>query len=166
MGAGKSTVGQILAKKLQYRFCDTDTLISQAAQRSIPEIFAQAGEDKFRDLETQVLAAISPYTRTVVATGGGIVLRQHNWSYLQQGLVVWLDVPVEILAQRLKDKSDRPLLSGDPLDRLREIRQQRLSLYAEADLAITLSGPMSPSQVSQRILESIPSALKQPQKLP
>ena len=64
---------------------------------TIPEIFAQQGESAFRQLETEVLAELSTYKQLVIATGGGIVLRQENWSYLHHGVVVWLDVPTVVL---------------------------------------------------------------------
>ncbi|MEB3361811.1 MAG: shikimate kinase, partial [Synechococcaceae cyanobacterium] len=72
MGSGKSSVGRPLATALGYRFVDADQLLEQAAGRSIPSIFASEGEEGFRALETQVLDAISPWQRTVVATGGGV----------------------------------------------------------------------------------------------
>ena len=78
MGAGKSTVGKLLAQKLGYNFLDTDPLIEKCAGKSIPEIFAKDGEETFRDLEQQVLSQVSAYTRLVVATGGGIVMRSLN----------------------------------------------------------------------------------------
>jgi shikimate kinase (EC 2.7.1.71) len=90
MGAGKTTVGRILAKKLKYHFFDTDAVIAQVANQSIADIFAEQGEEAFRELETQVLGQLSAYTNLIVATGGGIILRLTNWSYLHHGIVVWL----------------------------------------------------------------------------
>jgi shikimate kinase len=101
MGAGKSTIGQLLAQKLQYHFFDTDDLIERSAGRKIPEIFANSGELVFRQFEHLVLSEVAAYTNLVVATGGGIVLDRMNWSYLRYGIVVWLDVPVNVLHQRL-----------------------------------------------------------------
>ncbi|NER06556.1 MAG: shikimate kinase, partial [Okeania sp. SIO3C4] len=97
MGAGKTTVGELLAKDLGYRFLDMDSLISQVAGKSINEIFADRGEAGFRQLETNVLAEVSSYKNLTIATGGGIVINPFNWSYLQHGIVVWLDVPIEVL---------------------------------------------------------------------
>ena len=88
MGVGKTTVAQILAQRLGYRFFDTDTLLEQVAGRTINEIFASEGEAAFRELETKILAELSAYTKIAIATGGGIVLRQQNWSYLHHGLIV------------------------------------------------------------------------------
>lgn len=161
MGAGKSTVGKVLSKQLGYRFFDTDTVIEQAAAQSVNEIFATSGEPAFRELETQVLAELSAYAKLVIATGGGIVLRQMNWSHLRHGLVIWLNVPVNQLYDRLKADTTRPLLQGDhPEEKLRSILEQRQLLYAQADLCITVAAEESPEQLATRILEQIPSVLK------
>ena len=165
MGAGKSTVGKALAQKLNpslnYNFLDTDNLIEQAAGKSIPAIFAEDGEEKFRDLEQQVLAEVAAYTRLVVATGGGIVMRSLNWSHLHDGIVVWIDVPVEILYDRLCQSSEpRPLLqTADPLQRLRELDEQRRDRYAQADISIVVSPDETPEQVSDRLLTMIDSRI-------
>ncbi len=161
MGARKSTVGKVLAQKLNYSFLDTDNLIEQAAGKSIPAIFAEDGEEKFRDLEQQVLSQVSAYTRLVVATGGGIVLRSLNWSHLHDGIVVWIDVPVDILYDRLSQSSgSRPLLqTADPLQRLRDLDEQRRDRYAQADVSIVVTIDETPEQVSDRLLTMINNRL-------
>lgn len=109
MGSGKTTVGNHLARDLDYRFVDTDQTIEAIAKQPVSEIFAQSGEGYFRKLETKVLAELSVYTRSVVATGGGIIQQQMNWSYLKHGLIVWLDVDLEILKARVAKDQTRPL---------------------------------------------------------
>jgi shikimate kinase len=168
MGAGKSTVGKLLAQKLGYNFLDTDPLIEQCAGKSIPEIFANDGEETFRDLEQQVLAQVASYTRLVVATGGGAVMRSINWSHLHDGIVVWIDVPLENLHSRLQTASEvRPLLkTADPLQTLTEIYNQRRDRYAQADISIMVTGHESAAEVSERLLAMIetriaPDRLKQ-----
>ncbi len=161
MGVGKSTVGQLVAKALGYRFFDTDTVIEQATGQSISEIFAGMGEAEFRQLETQVLAELSAYTRLVVATGGGIVSQQKNWSYLRHGLIIWLNVPIEVLFHRLKQDTTRPLLqTADPLAKLQLLLQERRSLYAQADIEIPITAEESAEQVADRILLAIPNILR------
>lgn len=166
MGSGKTTVGQILAQQLNYRFFDTDTVIEQAAQQSVTEIFASSGEPAFRTLESQVLAELAAYRRLAIATGGGIVLDRKNWSYLQQGLIVWLDVAVEQLGDRLQNDTSRPLLQGTDLQtRLSQLLDQRRPLYAQADLQISIPPGETPEQTALRVLEAIPTVLK-PQVVP
>lgn len=162
MGAGKSTVGKLLAKKVGHNFLDTDPLIEQCAGKSIPEIFANDGEETFRDLEQQILAQVSSYTRLVVATGGGIVMRSLNWSHLHDGIVVWIDVPVEVLHDRLKTESDsRPLLQTENLlQRLSDLYKQRRDRYAQADISIMVSEGETPELVSDRLFDIIFSRIK------
>ncbi len=161
MGVGKSTVGQKLARKLNYRFVDLDHLIEKVSKQSIREIFSLEGEDYFRELESKVLAETSAYTRTVVATGGGIVLRQDNWSYLRHGLIVWLDAPLEILLTRLAQDKNRPLLQvSDLSSTLANMLEKRLPFYQQADLRIALRSGLSIDQVSEEIISQIPTVLK------
>ncbi|NJO43490.1 MAG: shikimate kinase [Cyanobacteria bacterium CRU_2_1] len=161
MGSGKTTVGEILATQLGYRFFDTDSVIEKVAGRSVAEIFATAGEAEFRQLETQVLAELSAYTKLVIATGGGIVLQRQNWSHLRHGLIIWLDVPVEQLYDRLQGDMVRPLLQdADPLQKLTTLLDQRQILYAQADVPVRVEMGESAEQVASRILEEIPKVLK------
>lgn len=161
MGAGKTTIGQALAEKLGYRFFDTDAVIEQATGRSIRTIFAEEGESAFRQLETQVLSQLSAYTHLAIATGGGIVLERMNWSYLRHGIVVWLDVPVDQLYQRLQDDSTRPLLQApDPQKTLYTILSQRQHLYEQADVQIAVQPDESIDAIATRTLEAIRGALK------
>lgn len=161
MGVGKTAVGQVLAPQLGHQFLDTDALIEQLTGQSISALFTELGEHGFRDLETQVLAELSPYTRLAIATGGGIVTRQMNWSYLRQGLIVWLDVPVTELCTRLQSDTTRPLLQeGDLGERLQTLLEQRRSLYAQADLHISAGAGASPDQIASQILDRIPTVLK------
>ncbi|MBW4655583.1 MAG: shikimate kinase [Kaiparowitsia implicata GSE-PSE-MK54-09C] len=161
MGSGKTTIAQVLASKLGYRFMDTDALVEQVAGCSVAELFATQGEAAFRQLETQVLGELSAFSRLAIATGGGIVLDRLNWSYLHHGLVVWLDVPVEHLYQRLQHDTQRPLLQNpDPKQQLQNLLEQRRSLYAQADVRVLLQGDEPPAQVGDRVLESILAELK------
>ena len=161
MGAGKTTVGRELSHQLGYHFFDTDTLIEQVANQTINQIFTEGGEEGFRKLESQVLSEISAYTKLTIATGGGIVLKRKNWSYLHHGLIVWLDAPVELLIERLAQDNTRPLLQDvNPAEKLRLLLEQRQNLYAQADIRISVSANDTPEQLSRHIIESIPQVLK------
>ena len=162
MGAGKSTVGKQLAQQLGYRFVDTDTVIEETTGQRISQIFADQGEASFRDLETQVLNQVSTYPRLVVATGGGIVLKPINWSYLQYGAVVWLDVSIDCLVARLTGDTNRPLLStteqvADLRTKLQDLLAQRHDRYAQADIQISQTVEEPPDAIATHIV----TALKQ-----
>lgn len=161
MGAGKTTVGQVLAQQLGYQFFDTDTVIEQLAGQPITNLFADLGEAGFRELETRVLSELSAYTRLAIATGGGIVTQQMNWSYLRNGLIIWLDVPLAQLQERLQADTTRPLLQqGELTERLQTLLEQRRSLYAQADLRLESGATDTPEQIASRILALIPTVLK------
>lgn len=161
MGAGKSTIGRLLAQEFHYQFFDTDQLIEQLAGCSISTIFAKEGETAFRDLETQVLAELSSRTQLIIATGGGIVVRPHNWSYLHHGLVVWLDVSVELLYHRLRYDTTRPLLkTADPLQQLTNLWRQREQFYAQADVRVPITQEQVPEKIAQQVISQIKTVLR------
>ncbi len=161
MGSGKTIVGKLLAPQLGYKFVDTDEVIEKVTKQSITQLFANVKEAAFRQMESQVLAEVCAYTNLAIATGGGIVLQQKNWSYLHHGLVVWLDVPPSVLYSRLADDTTRPLLNDSDLaGRLQTLLNQRQPLYAQADLRITVSKEETPEQVAMRVLKEIPTVLK------
>ncbi|KAA8546906.1 hypothetical protein F0562_003335 [Nyssa sinensis] len=148
MGSGKTTVGRILSSALGYSFFDSDTLVEQATGvTSVAEIFNLHGEGFFRDNETEVLRKLSLMHRLVVSTGGGAVIRSINWKYMQKGISVWLDVPLEALARRIAavGTKSRPLLhqeSGDAytktVRRLSTLLEERSEAYANANARVSL----------------------------
>ena len=154
MGSGKSTIGKILAQKLNYRFFDTDVLIEKVAQRTIPEIFASEGESYFRELESKVLRELSAYTHSAIATGGGIIQQTVNWSSLRQGLIVWIDADIEVLQERVAKDTNRPLAS-----KLQSLLSKRHSLYAQADLKVKSDRVKTPEQVATEIINQIPNKI-------
>ena len=161
MGAGKTTVGQLLAAQLDYRFFDTDAVIEQVTGLPVRDFFAQLGEAEFRKLESQVLAELSPYTRLTIATGGGIVLKRENWGHLRHGIVVWLDVPVEQLQVRLQADDTRPLLQNTDLTaKLQALVEERQQLYAQADVHVSYQPEETPEQLTLRAIGQIKQALK------
>ncbi len=162
MGSGKTTVGRLLAERLGYRFFDTDEVIEQVVGQSISQIFATLGEAEFRQVESLVLAKLveeSP-RRSIVATGGGMVLRRENWQYLRYGVVVWLDVPVAQIQARLVGDSSRPLLqNADLATKLQTLWEQRQALYAQADVRVTAVPDETPDQFAMRLLAQVQQAV-------
>ena len=157
MGAGKSAVGPPLAKALGYRFIDADQVLEGAAGRSIPEIFASDGESGFRSQETEVLSQIATWHSLVVATGGGAVTRMENWGHMQQGVVVWLDVPESVLLKRLTSgPGHRPLLAvADPVTTIHQLLEERGPLYGGADITVRPAATDTPEDVATAVVEEI-----------
>ena len=111
MGAGKSSVGRCLDRRTGLALLDTDEIVASKFGMSIPEIFAEHGEKKFREAETEVLRRMQTEEQTIIVTGGGIVLRKENVEILKsQAVIVWLDGDEETLFARASRKQNRPLL--------------------------------------------------------
>jgi shikimate kinase len=157
MGAGKTTIGRLLAKKLKSRFVDTDHQISVATGVSIPTIFEIEGEAGFRRRETEVIDRYTTEANLVLATGGGAVLSEHNRKCLRErGKVVYLAASPETLYERTRRDKNRPLLQiGDRLEKLRELYTQRDTLYREvAHVVIDVSRTSAP-QVIREIMATM-----------
>lgn len=131
MGSGKTVTGRSLAGFLDYAFVDLDAEIQTREGRSIPEIFADSGEAHFRDIESSVLEQASRKKYQVIATGGGIVLREENVRRMKMtGRVVLLKASAQTLWQRVRYSQDRPLLNKpDPFGTLEQILNDRAAFY-------------------------------------
>ena len=156
-GCGKSTIGRHLARGLGWCFIDSDHEIEARLGGSIRAHFEQFGEDSFRAVETQVIAELVLQERTVLATGGGAVLRAENRAALTQGnnRVVYLRSQPEDLVRRLRHDTQRPLLQGvDPLRKLRDLFRQRDPLYREVAHHIVDTGRTSiPTLVNLLVMQ-------------
>lgn len=144
MGAGKSTVGRVLAARLGREVCDSDVMIEAQTGRTVREIFAAEGELAFRALETAALvdALADPQPR-VIAAAGGVVLAEANRAALRasQAQVVWLSAHIDTLVARVLNGVHRPLLDGDPEAALRQLAAEREPLYREvADAIVSVDG--------------------------
>jgi shikimate kinase len=156
MGAGKSTVGRRLAQRLHCPFADADDEIELAAGMSVAEIFEKFGEAYFRDGERRVIARLLNAGPAVLAAGGGAFADAATRALiLERGFAIWLDVPVEVLVERVRRRNHRPLLHGrDARAVLDELLERRGPAYAEAPLRVP-SG-MAPHE---RTVEAIIAAL-------
>lgn len=165
MATGKSTVGRKLAARLGLKMIDTDDLIEEKAGRTISDIFADEGEEFFRDLESEAALAVAELSGHVIITGGGIVLRQRNMEALKKaGPVFCLAADPETVIERTRGTGHRPLLqTEDPLGRVRELLEGRASFYAGADYTVDTSG-LSVDAVADRIVEILSG--HQPRLLP
>ncbi|MCU0641415.1 MAG: shikimate kinase [Candidatus Margulisbacteria bacterium] len=159
MGAGKSAVGQLLARDLGYNYLDTDTLIEQTEKRSVSAIFAAEGEAHFRDLESEVLKTLQDYDGFVLSTGGGMVLRAENISLLKSlGKVILLWADPATLYERVKNETHRPLLKvDDPLAEIKKRLTDREPNYrAAADETINTAG-QEPAEIVEEIKQWLKS---------
>jgi shikimate kinase len=159
-GCGKSSVGRRVARRTGRRFVDIDAEIERTAGRPIPEIFADQGEGGFRAIEAAVLAdVLSAGEASVVATGGGAVLRDANRSAMREhGIVVWLRATPETLAERVGDGRTRPLLAGDPVGNLRRLYEERAASYAAAAHVVVDVDRTPFEKVADRVIQSIAQA--------
>jgi len=131
MGCGKSSIGRRLAKKLDVPLIDLDEFIVENAGKTIPQIFADEGEEVFRDMESKALKEVLG-SRAVIATGGGAVMREANRELLNQHPpVIWLKASPEFLAGRIEGDSNRPLIAGGALPKLLELAESRYPLYEQ-----------------------------------
>jgi len=139
MGSGKTSVGRRLAATLGAPFVDSDDEIVKAAGRPISDIFADFGEEYFREGETRVLQRLMLGEPMVVATGGGAFVSATNRDVIAaHGASVWLTADIEVLWARVKDKPGRPLLEvEDPKARLAELAAERAPSYEQADVKVT-----------------------------
>lgn len=155
MGAGKTTVGRLVATRLGLPFVDLDARIEADAGRPIPEIFAVEGEAAFRDRESAAIRALAGEAPMVVATGGGAPILDDNWTVLRSlGLTVWLDLDPVRAAERAARQGGRPLLIDvDPVARMQALHAARAGRYAEAELRLDATRP--PAVNAEAILDAL-----------
>lgn len=143
MGTGKTAVGKILAKKLDWQLVELDTVIEQLAGKSIPDIFSDDGEITFRELEIDAVKKIARRTKQVIACGGGVVLNMINIERLKQtSVIINLTASIDMILQRtVATKETRPMINVDnPEARVRELMKFRKPLYEKgADITIDTS---------------------------
>ena len=156
MGAGKSKIGRRLAARLNLPFFDSDHEIEMAAGESIEEIFANRGEQAFRDGERRVIARLLAQPIHVLATGGGAFMDEMTRRVIERrGVSLWLRADLDVLVSRVSRRSNRPLLKvGDARMVLSELIEQRYPVYAEANVMIE-SGEGSPELTVTRAIAAL-----------
>ncbi|MCH7634679.1 MAG: shikimate kinase [Proteobacteria bacterium] len=160
MGAGKTSVGRLLAKRLDLEFIDADDEIEQAAQCSIEQIFESHGEAEFRDGERRVIARLLTGPTHVLATGGGAFMRKETRDAIRgRGISVWLRADLDLLLRRVSRRKNRPLLRNEnPRQTLEKLIKERYPVYADADIVVD-SGDRPPGTIVDNVIESIETFL-------
>ena len=153
MGAGKSSVGKILAERLGAEFVDVDARIEETAGKGIGEIFTSCGEGTFREMERAAIRnAVSAPGRVVAAGGGAFVDEANRQALKAYAPVVFLDVSVESVLERLSGDRSRPLFPVEKeAEKLRELMERRRPAYQEADFTVSTDGRTVP-EIADRIL--------------
>jgi len=157
MGAGKSTVGRRLAKRLGLPFVDSDVAIEEASGSKTAELFERYGEHDFRDGERRLVARLVEGDVRVIATGGGAFNDPRTRDILnKRAITVWLDAPVEVLAERTSRRNNRPLLKkGDPAEILGRLADERRGFYAEAQIHVRTNGDGAHGDVVETIVVAL-----------
>ena len=158
MGAGKSTVGRRLAKRLGLPFVDSDVEIEEASGSPTAELFERYGEHDFRDGERRLVARLVEGDIRVIATGGGAFIDPRTRQLLnERAITIWLDAPIEVLAERTSRRNNRPLLrKGDRAEILARLADERRNSYSEAQIHIRSS-----SGAHSDVVDAIVAALEE-----
>lgn len=160
MGSGKSRIGGAFAQLLGWPFHDTDDLIESRTGKIISDIFAQEGEEGFRNHETDVIREVSGWKNNVIALGGGAVLREVNWELITtSGITICLTAPVAVLSERINRSRNRPLMANlSKNERRRKISDmlaQRQPLYDRAQFSFESSNKRSVAEFISKIFETL-----------
>lgn len=155
MASGKSTVGPLLAAKLDRPFIDLDRMIEDRAGCTIADLFERRGEESFRRMESEVLRRAAAGDPAVIAPGGGAVMRRENRELMREmGISIWLDPPFELCWRRIqKDRIVRPLAPDEEAARVR--LQQRLPFYQEAERRIGITEFQTPEEITRLIIDNL-----------
>jgi shikimate kinase len=155
MGTGKSTLGRLCAAELGYGFCDSDHVLEARAGCSIADLFARDGEAQFREREREVIQELAAAANLVIATGGGAVMDTGNAARLREnGLVVLLTAPPDVILKRVGRSRTRPLLANAPAPhtRVEELLTERMPVYRRVAHCQVETGSRHPRDIAQQIV--------------
>jgi len=162
MGAGKSSVGRLVAQQLGVPFIDSDIEIERVSRMTITELFAAYGEEEFRALEARVMKRLLKGGPRVVSTGGGAFINARTRRHIKKGgLSVWLKADLDVLWDRVNKRDTRPLLKTEnPKQTLENLMNARYPIYAEADLTV-LSRDVRKEVMADEVLRAVVEAQKE-----
>lgn len=162
MGAGKSSVGRLVAHQLGVPFIDSDIEIERVSRMTITELFAAYGEEEFRALEARVMKRLLKGGPRVVSTGGGAFINDRTRRHIKKGgLSVWLKADLDVLWDRVNKRDTRPLLKTEnPKQTLENLMNARYPVYAEADLTV-LSRDVRKEVMADEVLRAVVEAQKE-----
>jgi len=154
MGAGKSVVGKLLAKKLNIDFVESDEMIETREKMPIKDIFEKKGEPYFRKVEKEIVKEASLRKNSVISAGGGAIIDEDNFKNLKSsGIIICLKASPETILKRIKDLKTRPLLNvPDPKKQIEELLEKRKPYYNKADFSIE-TDELNSEQVVKKIMD-------------
>ena len=154
MGTGKTSIGRNVAQKLNMEFVDTDELIEKQTGLTIPEIFSANGEDYFRRLESRIVEQVSKKEKQVIATGGGVVLKEENMKHLREkGFIIHLKSNPDTILRNIGGGDNRPLLKDNPTkEKIIEMLEKRKEYYKNHDYEIDVS-VLTVEEAAEKIID-------------
>lgn len=157
MGTGKSTISRALHKALNWKEVDMDDLIEQEQQMKITDIFAQYGEEYFRDLETACLTKLAEADASIISCGGGAVLRSENVDIMKKsGTIVLLTATPETVYERVKHSTNRPILNGNMnIEYISQLMEKRRCAYETACEVAAITDGKTPYTIAKEIIDAI-----------
>lgn len=155
MGAGKTSIGKLVAQKFGVKFVDSDHEIEKAANMSVTEIFARDGEQFFRAKESQILERLLQREPCILSTGGGAYISEVNRAMISEyGVAVWLKADIDLLWSRIHQKKTRPLLSVEnPYQTLSDLYKKRSPIYAKAEIIVESEQNLGVEEMVKKVIE-------------
>ena len=161
MGTGKTTIGKLLSEKLSFPFFDTDKIIEQNTEMSIPRLFEKLGEKEFRNYETEVVKLLSGTEGCVISCGGGIVLNKINMDLLSKnGIIVYLNASIDTIVKRIVDDKNRPIIAAmeNPKTEIEKLFNKRKQFYQRHNFSFDVDN-LAPDTIVTNIINAVKDIL-------